>query len=473
MKQLLTIIAVLAIPTATWAQVRMPRPVLPPIRPVAPVSPVPVTPVWAEPVLADLVELNSGAMQDAMERARIAMDESRLHLESLHFDMPFEGVYGMQSAVFAGSSAYESGLGLMSRREYERAIARFDQVIGQKGARADAALYHKAYALYRLGRSSDATTTLAMLKKEHPSSAYLKDASVLESAVRQSAGQPINPDQADDDELKLLALNALQHTDPERALPLLEGVLNGANSLQLKQRAIFVLAQSSQPRAREILMGLARGGGNPDLQRYAIRYVATGGKRGATSAELRQIYDSTQDQDVKKAVIQAWGRSGDMAALMNVVAVPSGNLELRRSAVNQIDQTSATNDLWSVYQKETNRDLKMSILARLGSLGAADRLSEVIRSESDAEIRRRAIRSLGSMRSDKSGAMLADLYARDTDTENKKAIVSALASQNNGEALVAIARKESDMTLKREIVSRLSNMTRNKAAMDYMLEIIK
>jgi hypothetical protein len=29
------------------------------------------------------------------------------------------------------------------------------------------------------------------------------------------------------------------------------------------------------------------------------------------------------------------------------------------------------------------------------------------------------------------------------------------------------------MTLKRDIVSRLSNMPKNKAAMDYMLEIIK
>jgi len=46
-------------------------------------------------------------------------------------------------------------------------------------------------------------------------------------------------------------------------------------------------------------------------------------------------------------------------------------------------------------------------------------------------------------------------------------------SQNNGEALVTIARKETNMTLKRDIVSKLSTMSRNKAAMDYMLEIIK
>ena len=68
-----------------------------------------------------------------------------------------------------------------------------------------------------------------------------------------------------------------------------------------------MLAQSSQPRARQILMDIAKGGANPDLQQYAIRYVATGGKRGATSAELREIYDTTQDVEIKKAVLQAWG----------------------------------------------------------------------------------------------------------------------------------------------------------------------
>ena len=62
---------------------------------------------------------------------------------------------------------------------------------------------------------------------------------------------------------------------------------------------------------------------------------------------------------------------------------------------------------------------------------------------------------------------------REEDVENKKTIVSALMSQNNGEALVTIARKETNMTLKRDIVSKLSTMSRNKAAMDYMLEIIK
>ena len=477
MKRLLMIAAVLVFPASALAQVPPP-----PVPRPAPAPPVPVlVPVAPAPLISSLPPLLAGvdmvSAQDAMERARWAMEDSRLHLDSMRWDMPVLHNFDFDkqdafTLTTSSASAYDAGLSLLSRRDYDKAILRFDQVISQKGTRADAATYHKAYALYRLGRSSDATTALSTLRKEYPRSAYLKDASILEQAVRQSAGQRISPEQADDDELKMLALNALQHSDPERALPLIEGVLNGANSIALKRQAIFILAQNPQPRAREILLNLAKGGGNPDLQRHAIRYIATGGKRGATSAELREIYDSTQDPDIKKAVLQAWGQSGDTVSLLSV-AGSAADVDLRRSAVSQLGDAGAVNDLWTIYQKEQNRDLKLSILSRLGSMGAADRLTDVIRTEKDPEIRRRAIRSLGSMRAEKSAAALTDLYSREDDVDNKKAIVSALASQNNGEALVAIARKETNMTMKREIVQRLSNMTKNKAAMDYMAEIIR
>ncbi len=409
--------------------------------------------------------------RQAMETSRLAMADAHLfsEMDRVHFaDM--QNVFTTTSSA---SSAYENGMSLMSRRDYEKAIVRFDQVVTAKGTRADGALYHKAYALYRLGRSSDATNSLSELRKNHPQSRYLKDASALETAIRASNGQPVRPEASDDEEIKVLAINALVHTDPAQALPLLENVLNnGANSLQLKSRALFVLAQSSQPRAREILMNLAKGGGNPDLQRSAISYLATRGKTRATSAELKEIYDSTTDADIKRAVISAWGTLGDTTQLA-AVAAGNADMALRTSALNRMTDPAAADTLWAIYQKEADKELRLTILSRLGSLGSSERLMDVVRSEKDAEVRRRAIRSLGNMRVDKSGALLSELYGRETDAENKKAIITALAGQQNGEALVAIARKESDLAMKRQIVQRLSDMPKNKAAMDYMAEILK
>lgn len=491
----LLLAAVLLIPARGLAQVAPPVPPAPPAPPVAQAPPLLPTPVVAPapsvalaPMvidanrLADLARLEATTLSGltvldaraAMEAGREALEAQRYALAEARDVMRWDNT-DFQTAwtMSSGGGSYEAGLSFMSRREYERAIGQFDQVISGKGTRADAALYHKAYAQYRLGRSNDASATLADLRKNHPQSRYLKDASALDTAVRASAGQPIRPEAADDDELKLLAINALQHSDPERTLPLIEGVLNGTNSLQLKQRALFVLAQSSQPRAREVLLNYAKGAGNPDLQRTAIQYLSTRGKERATSAELKAIYESTSDEDIKRAVISAWGTMGDSVMLAEIAASASAPTALRTTAMNRMADPEAANTLWSLYQKEQNKELRSTILSRLGSLGAMDRLQDVIRSEKDVELRRRAIRSLGNMRSDKSGAMLADLYTREEDIDNKKSIISALSSQNNGEALVAIARKETNMTLKRDIVSRLSNMPRNKAAMDYMLEIIK
>lgn len=477
MKLMMKTVAVLVIPASAIAQMP-PTPPTPPAPPAPAVAPTPPTPP-ASPMAPTLYWPGFPGDREQIEISRQAMEDSRHAIEASRMAMAgMERIYwtDFQNAVSpasAAGSAYDSGLSLMSSRQYEKAIARFDQVVAAKGTRADGALYHKAYALYRLGRSSDANNTLSELRKAHPQSRYLKDASALETAIRASNGQPVRPEASDDEEIKLLAINALQHTDPERALPLLENVLNGgANPLPLKSRALYVLAQSSQPRAREILMNLAKGGGNPDLQRTAIRYLSTAGRPRVTSAELKEIYDSTADADIKRAVIEAWGAMGDMNHLATVV---SGNADmvLRTNALGRMNDPAAADTLWAIYQKEQNRELRLSILSRLGSLGSSERLMDVVRSEKDAEIRRRAIRSLGNMRADKSGALLSELYGRETDAENKRAIITALAGQQNGEALVAIARKESDLAIKRQIVQRLSDMPRNKAAMDYMAEILK
>jgi len=207
--------------------------------------------------------------------------------------------------------AYYSGLQLLSRRDYKRALILFDQVVRENGLRADGAMYHTAYALYRLARWNEAAIVLADLRRNHPQSHYLKDASALEAMTRQSTGEVRSPEAERDVELKLLAINALVHAEPERALALLEGVINDvANSSAVKSRAIFVLSQSSQPRAKEILLSLAKGDSNVDVRVRAVEYLATFGRERGTMAELRQIYDSTTNADIKRAVVFAWSRMG-------------------------------------------------------------------------------------------------------------------------------------------------------------------
>jgi HEAT repeat protein len=468
--------------------------VAPPVPPTPPAAPAPA-PAPAPVVLPRIVDLATMAAideariasldalrampdvqvitRDALDRARVARDDMRRDF-NFDFNFDFQNDMQMLRTTEPGGN-YESGKNYLNRRQYDQAIVRFDRVIAAKGNNVDGSLYWKSFAQFRLGKSDDALATIAQLRKDHPQSPYNADAKALEAEVKKRAGQPINPADVDDDELKILAIQGLMNTDPARAIPLLEGVLNGTNSLPVKKNALYTLAGSKDPKARQILLGYAKGGGNPDLQLEAIRYLAANRDNKTSSTDLMQIYSATQSTEVKLAVIRALQSSGtNVVALTNIVNSSNSPVMVRQQALSGLSGQINPDELWSLYQKETNKELKMQMVSLFGSMDAADHLNRIVTTEKDPEIRRRAVRSLGNRKAEKSGQLLVNMYAGEQDLETRRTIISALSAQNNAEGLVAIARKETTLDLKKEIVRSLSNMApKSKVAADYLMEIIK
>ena len=409
--------------------------------------------------------------REALERARLAMDVDVRFDRNFDFNFDFQNQ--AQWMTTAGGN-YESGKNYLNRRQYDQAIVRFDRVIAAKGANVDGALFWKSFAQFKLGKSDDALATIALLRKDHPQSPYNSDAKALEVDVKKRGGQPVNPADVSDEELKILAMQGLMNTDPSRAIPLLEGVLNGTNSLGVKQRALYILALSKDPKAHQILLNYAKGAGNPDLQLEAIRYLAANHDKQTTSTELMDIYAKTQSQDVKLAVIRALQSARANVALSNIVSSNTTPVAVRQQALSGLSGQINPDELWALYQKESSKDLKMQMISLFGSMEAVDHLNRIVTSEKDLELRRRAVRSLGNRKSEKTGQMLVNMYAGEQDLETRRTIINSLASQNNAEGLVAIARKETTLDLKKDIVRRLSDMApKSKVAADYLMEIIK
>jgi HEAT repeat protein len=365
---------------------------------------------------------------------------------------------------------YESGIEAMDEDRYDRALERFNRVIEMNGSRVDAAKYWKAFAQNRLGQRAESLATIAELVKSHPNSRYVSQAKQLEADVRRSTGQPVNPESQADEEMKLIALNALQHQDSERAVPMLEKLLAGNNTPKVKGRALFVLAQIDSPAARQVLAKTARGEGQPDLQRKAIQYLGIHGGR-ESRALLADVYKSTSDVDVKRRILQAFMVSGERARLLEV-AQGETVVELRGEAVKQLGVMGAHDELWQLYTKESSRDVKRQILQAMFVGGNDERLVQLAKSESDPELRRVAVRNLGLMGSKRTGDALVEIYTTDKSPEIRKAVIEGLFIQGNAESLVAIARKENDLTMKKQIVSKLSLMN-SKVAMDYLMELIE
>src|SRR6266404_1712622 len=242
---------------------------------------------------------------------------------------------------------YRQGTHYIDDREYDRAIRSMDRVIEAKGARADGALYWKAYALNKLGKRDEALATLAEIPKQYPQSRWINDAKALEVEVKQASG-PVSPDTIDDEEIKLVALNALMNSEPERALPLIEKVLNEPkNSPAVKKRALYVLAQSRSDRAREIVGQYAKNGSNPDLQLAAVDYLGTFRSKESRQT-LADVYASVNDVSVKRSVLRSFMMSRDTEHLLNAAKTET-NPDLRREAIRQLGNLQALSELAQLY----------------------------------------------------------------------------------------------------------------------------
>jgi HEAT repeat protein len=365
---------------------------------------------------------------------------------------------------------YDDGTDALDDGHWEDAIRKFDALAQMKGYKANAALYWKAYAENRLGRRADALATIAALRHDYPQSRWLNDAKALEVEVRQSSGQPVRPENEGDCELKLLAINGLMNSEPERAVPLLEKVLQGDNKCgKASEKALFVLAQTGTPEARNVIGRIARGQEHPELQRKAIQYLGLFG--GSASHQLlADVYSGSSDIRLKKQILQSFMIGGERDRLL-AAAKTEKEPELRREAIRQLGVLGAQNELFQLYQNESSDENKAAILQAMFVGGGSDKLIELARQEQNPKLRRLAIRNLGLMGASRTGDALVSMYASDKDTEDRRAVIQALFLENNAHALIEIARKETDPELKKDAVQKLSLM-HSKEATDFMMEIL-
>ncbi len=364
---------------------------------------------------------------------------------------------------------YEKGTDALDDGKWEKAVQAFSAAAALPGDRTDGALYWKAYAENKLGRRADALATLEDFKRRFPASRWAKDARSLEAEVRQGAGKPGNPEAENDEDTKLMAINGLMNSDPERAVPLLEKFLAGNSSPKLKERALFVLAQSGTPRAREVLTAIARGQSNPDLQEKAIRYLGvSGGEKNLQI--LAEIYAASSDEAIKERILHSFMVSGDRGRVLQA-ARGEKSAKLRAVAVHELGVMGARAELWQLYQAEASREVKESVLHALFIAGDAEHLLEVARGEKDPELRVEAIHRCGLLGSDRTGAALVGIYKSEKDVAVKEAVIHALFVQNNPSALVELARAEQNREMKAAIIQKLSHM-KSKEVTDYLMEIL-
>lgn len=362
---------------------------------------------------------------------------------------------------------YNSATTTLNNADYEHAAAEFDQVAKMHGRKADAALYWKAYALNKAGDKSQALTTIAELKKSYPQSKYVKDAEALAVDIK---GSSVNPDDLSNEDLKILAINALMNSDPQKAVPLLEKVIRGNYPPKLKEKALFVLSQTDSEKATTMLLEIAKNNNDPDLQKRAIRNLGMNGNP-RNKAALKEIYQSTSDPSIKKAVFQGWLMSGDKEDVL-AVAKQEKSPEVRREAIKFLGMMGGREELRQMYKEAGNDvDTKEAVLTGMMMCGDSEGLAEIAKSEKDPNVMGKVINTLGLVGGEHTVDTLLSIYSTSQDMETKKHVINALFLHGASKQMVAMARKETNPELKRAWIQKLSLMG-GPDVTDYMMEIL-
>ena len=410
-----------------------------------------------------------GQDQETREQERQARERERKQREEERAQERKEREeQSKEEQIQRAEESYERGTEALDEGRWDKAAAAFDDVCRLDGRRCDGALYWKAYSLGRLGRRPEAQAIVADLRKRYPQSRWLSEAGALEQELQQASGRPPSPEGAEDEELKLLALNSLMNSDSEKALPLLETFLKTNRSPRLQDRALFVLSQSDSPRARDVLVSIAKGSRNPDLQSRAVKYLGMSGD-DASLKTLGELY-ATADVPLRRQILQAFMVAGDQAKVLDA-ARNEKSPELRREAIGLLGALGAAAELQQLYRSETSPDLRRAILGSFIAADAGAALIEVAKTEKDPRLRLEAVRHMGALDAKDTGAALVALYGSETDPEVRRAVLDAFTAQGNCPALVKIARAEKDAKLRRELVERLG-VLECKEATDFLLEIL-
>src|SRR5437868_11067906 len=342
--------------------------------------------------------------------------------------------------------AYDAGKQAIYEGNWQKALDSYSQVIKAGGAHVDEALYWQAVAQKQMGDRAAALRTIAQLKRQYPRSSWIKDATALEQEIQPKA---VNPDKESDCDLKLLAVNSLMNTDPDKALPIIEKLLNnGGNSGQCEgqvlKKALFVLSQSDSPRARELMLQIATGKLHPELQKDAIHSIGVSGDHDL----IVKIYTGSTNVEVKKIALHSLGISG---ACDELLTLSSGekDTQLVKEAIHSMGIAGCKSQVRDLYGKATDPGVKRDLLHSTIVSGDTELQQKVALNDPDPKLRAEALKDLGI-----SGGctQLSGFSASEKDPEVVHAAIQAMGIGGCHQQLRELYSKTTNPDMKREVL---------------------
>jgi HEAT repeat protein len=434
-------------------------------------------------------------------------------------------------------SLYRRAREALNRGEYTRASTLF-QSLEQRYPRsrvAPAALYYRAFALYRAGGTEELRTAVAALKAQqerYPEAASDPDAAALRTrlyaalaargdaqaatALRAAtAGGPTCD--KEDVEVRAEALNALAQINPPEARPTLKKVLARRDecSVRLRRSAVYILGRNGSAESASDLLEVVKTDPDPSVRGDAIMMLAR--SSGAETVRvLETIFNESDDDRSRQAALAALrNKEGPEATrvLRGIIERADVSEKMRAEAVSQLagravnasevrmarsgqtanggvstttsgpgrpvvpENSEEAAYLRSLYGKSTSTSIKSSIISALGRMGGSTNeqflLGIVKNREEETRLRRDALSRLrvSALSIDELGKLFEALSERDL----RSAVIRQLATREEPAALdklIEIIKSGTDPQIRREAVAALARRDDPRAT-KLLLELVE
>ena len=354
---------------------------------------------------------------------------------------------------------YEKGQKAMDKGNWRAAGAAFAELAKTDPENADLALYWQSYALFRGGKSSSAIKTLRMLFAEHPDSRWVSEGKALQAEITG------NTELSENDEMKLIALQSLMHTNSERVIPLIKKTLESDSSAKVKETAMFILSQKRSKEARALLVDYARSSQDPVLQQKAIEILGMSGDK-ESRAMLASMYSEINNSDVKRSILNGLMMARDETRLL-AIAKQETDTDLQRQAIEMLG-VIRSKGLQELYTKDASANIKEAVINGLMVSRDDEGIIKIIEQETDPEVAVKAIQMLGVIRSTKGSTVLGNLWTdKDAPIAIKEAILEAWMIGRDYDSLKQAAKATTDPELREKTIEMLG-VTRQRETLREM-----
>jgi len=415
-------------------------------------------------------------------------------------------------------SLYSLARAALGRGDYKRASEIFQRIVERypQSKYAGQSLYYEAFSLYRSGETEDlqeALRNLRSLGTNYPTTAKGGDAKILltrvcgelarrgDASCAASITEMANgtdrdvksgtatvagtcPTDDDDNDARISALNALLQMDADRAMPILQKVLEkrDACSAALRRKAVFLVSQKRTEETADILMRVAQSDPDQDVREQAVFWLSQ--VPGTKSVDLLEtILNGNQNEDIKEKALFALSQHNSdrgQQLLRDFASRDSENEDLREKAIFWLGQSHSQSNaefLRGLFTRLKSEDLKEKILFSLSQqrgVGNERWIMDVaLDPKADIEVRKKALFWAGQG----GGSMpeLIAMYDRMPEQEMKEQLIFVYSQRSNDRAAVdklfSIARTEKDPDLREKAIFWLGQ-SHDPRVQQFLLDLI-